>query len=174
MQKIILVYLFQAQVHLIGNMITWYAGTLSVLVYGGLLALYAIRQRRAYNDLTPRAAQRFYDAGCILFLGYLLHYLPYFFMDRTLFLHHYLPAYIFKILLLAYVIDHIYYTICLHESKKSFTHIFILCITIWLAYVIITFQKFSVLSYGNTDLTETDLLNLRWKDTWDFILHKKN
>ncbi|XP_045785377.1 protein O-mannosyltransferase 1 [Maniola jurtina] len=163
-----------AQVHLIGNMITWYAGTLSVLLYGGLLAVYAIRRRRAHADLSPRAEQKFYDAGCILFLGYWLHYLPYFFMDRTLFLHHYLPAYIFKILLLAYVIDHIYYTICIHESKRSFTNIFILCITIWLAYVIITFQKFSVLSYGDTDLTETDLLNLRWKDTWDFILHKKN
>ncbi|XP_052747004.1 protein O-mannosyltransferase 1 [Bicyclus anynana] len=162
-----------AQVHLIGNMITWYAGTLSVLLYGGVLVVYAIRQRRAFSDLTPLAAQKFYDAGCILFLGYWLHYLPYFFIDRTLFLHHYLPAYIFKILLLAYVIDHIYYNIYVRESIKSLTHIFVLCIYIWLVYVIITFQKFSVLSYGNTDLAETDLLNLRWKDTWDFILHKK-
>ncbi|CAH2104314.1 unnamed protein product [Euphydryas editha] len=163
-----------AQVHLIGNLVTWYAGTISVLVFSALLAIYAIRQRRAHIDLPPSAAQKFYDAGCILFLGYWLHYLPYFFMDRTLFLHHYLPAYIFKILLLAYIIDHMYYILCRHEKTKPFTHFFILCVTIWLAYVIITYKKFSVLSYGNTDLTESDLLNLRWKDTWDFILHKKN
>ncbi|OWR41554.1 hypothetical protein KGM_211166 [Danaus plexippus plexippus] len=162
-----------AQVHLIGNLVTWYAGTISVLFYGVLLAVYAIRQRRAYQDLSPRASHKFYESGYILFLGYWLHYLPYFFMDRTLFLHHYLPAYIFKILLLSYVIDHVYYILGARENSKSFSHIFILCVIIWLSYVMIAFKKFSVLSYGNTDLTENDLLNLRWKDTWDFIIHKK-
>ncbi|XP_045511379.1 protein O-mannosyltransferase 1 [Colias croceus] len=162
-----------AQVHLIGNLVTWYAGTISVLLYGAFLVLYAIRTRRAITDLPPRASQKFYDAGFILFLGYWLHYLPFFFMDRTLFLHHYLPAYMFKILLLSFVIDHLYYLIQKQERTRSLAHIFIFCITIWLAYVILTFKKFSVLSYGNTDLTEVDLMNLRWKDTWDFILHKK-
>ncbi|XP_026726987.1 protein O-mannosyltransferase 1 [Trichoplusia ni] len=162
-----------AQVHLIGNLITWYTGSISVLLYSGFLVLYAIRQRRACTDLPPMALQKFYDAGCILFLGYWIHYLPYFFMDRTLFLHHYLPAYIFKILLLAYVIDHLYYIIQLREKTRPITNIFTLCIVIWLAYIVITFKKFSVLNYGNIDLTEHDLLNLRWKDTWDFILHKK-
>ncbi|XP_047515164.1 protein O-mannosyltransferase 1 [Pieris napi] len=163
-----------AQVHLIGNLVTWYAGTLSVLMYGGFLALYAIRTRRNINDLPPRASQKFYDAGYILFLGYWLHYLPFFFMDRTLFLHHYLPAYIFKILLLSFVIDHLFFILHIREKTKSLIHVFIFFVVVFLAYVILTFKKFSVLSYGNTDLTETDLMNLRWKDTWDFILHKKN
>lgn len=152
---------------------TWYAGTLAVIVYTLLLAIYAIRQHRACIDLTPRASQKFYDAGCILFLGYWLHYLPYFFIDRTLFLHHYLPAYIFKILLLAYVIDHIYYVLHLREKTRPFINLFIVGLVVWLAYVVITFKKFSVLNYGNIDLSENDLMNLRWKDTWDFILHKR-
>lgn len=152
---------------------TWYAGTLSVLLYSALLALYAIRQRRMCEDLPLQASHQFYNAGCILFLGYWLHYLPYFFIDRTLFLHHYLPAYIFKILLLTYVIDHVYFVLQLREKTRAFTNVFIIGITVWLAYVLLTFVKFSVLSYGNTDLNENDLINLRWKDTWDFILHKR-
>lgn len=164
----------QAQIHLIGNLVTWYAGTASVVLYGALLAVYAIRQRRACVDLPPRASQKFYDAGCILFLGYWLHYLPYFFMDRTLFLHHYLPAYIFKILLLSYIVEHIYQVLQLREKTRPLTNLFILGLTVWIAYVALTFKKFSVLNYGNTDLTESDLMNLRWKDTWDFILHKKS
>ena len=40
--------------------------------------------------------------------GYLLHYLPHFLTDRTLFLHQYLPCVVFKVLALAAVIDHIY------------------------------------------------------------------
>lgn len=165
--------MFQAQIHLIGNLVTWYAGTLSILAYGALLVFYAIRQHRNCIDLPPRALQKFYDAGYILFLGYWIHYLPYFFLDRTLFLHHYLPAYIFKILLLAFMIDHIYYIIQLREQSRPMANLFILCVVIWMSYVVLTFKKFSVLNYGNTDLTENDLIDLRWKDTWDFILHKR-
>ena len=56
--------------------------------------------------------------------GYLLNYLPYFLTDRTLFLHHYLPAVIFKILAFAVIIDHIYkfynrYDIKHRKKKKS-------------------------------------------------------
>ncbi|KPJ12713.1 Protein O-mannosyltransferase 1 [Papilio machaon] len=162
-----------AQIHLIGNIVTWYAGTLSVLLYSAFLAFYAIRQRRMCEDLPLQASHQFYNAGCILFLGYWLHYLPYFFVDRTLFLHHYLPAYMFKILLLAYVIDHLYLVLQLREKTRVFTNVLIIGITVWLSYVLLTFIKFSVLSYGNTDLNENDLMNLRWKDTWDFILHKR-
>ncbi|XP_063358318.1 protein O-mannosyltransferase 1 [Cydia amplana] len=162
-----------AQIHLIGNLVTWYAGSLSVLVYSGLLCWRALRGRRACPDLPERAAERFLAAGRVLFLGYWLHYLPYFFVDRTLFLHHYLPAYTFKILLLAYVIEHVYYRLRLLERRRPLVNLFVVCVAVWLAYVVITFKKFSVLNYGNVDLTETELMNLRWKDTWDFILHKK-
>lgn len=166
-------FFFQAQVHLIGNLVTWYAGTISVVVYSGLLALYALRQHRACHDLPSHIEQQFKDAGSIFFLGYLLHYLPYFFMDRTLFLHHYLPAYIFKILLLTYIIDHIYNILRSFQRTRKLATIFVVIVLVWLAYVIRTYQKFSVLNYGNVDLKESDLISLRWKDTWDFILHKK-
>lgn len=142
-------------------------------MYGALLALYALRQRRGFNDLPPESSRLFYDAGSTFFLGYLLHYLPYFFVERTLFLHHYLPAYLFKILLLAYVIDHVYLVLHLHQKTRHLCHLFFVCVIVWLAYIVITFKKFTVLNYGTTNLTETDLMNLRWKDTWDFILHKR-
>ncbi|XP_028040288.1 protein O-mannosyltransferase 1 isoform X1 [Bombyx mandarina] len=162
-----------AQIHLIGNIVTWYTGTISVIVYSALLAIYSVRKRRACEDLPPFVLNKFYETGYTLFLGYWLHYLPYFFIDRTLFLHHYLPAYIFKILLLAYIVDHIYLVLQLHEKTRHVTNLFILCVTIWLSYIVLTFKKFSVLNYGNVDLKENDLMSLRWKDTWDFILHKK-
>lgn len=33
----------------------------------------------------------------VLGVGYAVHYFPYFLVDRTLFLHHYMPAYLFKV-----------------------------------------------------------------------------
>ncbi|KAH9639863.1 hypothetical protein HF086_015714, partial [Spodoptera exigua] len=61
------------------------------------------------------------------------------------------------------------YKMIAHAPDAPHGHMF----ATWLAYIIITFKKFSVLNYGNINLTENDLLNLRWKDTWDFIIHKK-
>lgn len=170
---LIIVTFVQAQIHLIGNIVTWYAGSCGVAAFGALLALRALRARRLAAPPAGRAAARFSTAAHVLFLGYWLHYLPYFFLDRTLFLHHYLPAYVFKILLLAFVIEHVYFSLQLWERARPFTNVFVLCVIVWLAYVMVTFKKFSVLNYGSSDLTETELMSLRWKDTWDFILHKK-
>jgi len=50
----------------------------------------------------------FVVVGEVLLLGFLFHYVPYFFVERTLFLHHYLPAFTFKVLLTAAVIEHLH------------------------------------------------------------------
>lgn len=55
--------------------------------------------------------ERFTEVGWIFFAGYLLHYLPFFAIDRTMFLYHYLPALYFKILLLAAMVEHVYFSL---------------------------------------------------------------
>jgi len=45
--------------------------------------------------------KQFVEVGDVLFIGYLVHYVPYLLMERTLFLYNYLPALLFSILLLA-------------------------------------------------------------------------
>ena len=56
--------------------------------------------------------------GEVLLGGYLCHFLPFFFVDRTLFLHHYLPAYAYKIMLSAFVITHIHQVMRLVQKRK--------------------------------------------------------
>lgn len=110
--------------------------------------------------------------GEVFLLGYLFHYLPYFFIERTLFLHHYLPAFAFKILLLAATLEHIYIVLNDVVKVKPAAYFFILVLLVWLGAIVFVFNKFSVLSYGTTALSTNDVINLRWKDTWDFIVHK--
>lgn len=50
--------------------------------------------------------------------------------------------------------------------------IFHLSLCIWILSVMYVFKKFIVFSYGTTALTSKDIFKLRWKDTWDFIIHK--
>lgn len=102
----------------------------------------------------------------------MFHFIPYFFVERTLFLHHYLPAFTFKTLLLAALIEHIYLTISDIFKIKFLKYIFIVFIFLWLCCIFYVFTKFIVLCYGTTPLTTNDIIDLRWKDTWDFIVHK--
>jgi dolichyl-phosphate-mannose-protein mannosyltransferase len=67
-----------------------------------------MRRQRKYHDILEEDWARFITIGEIFFIGYLLHFLPFFFVERTLFLHHYLPAFVFKVLLTAATLDHMY------------------------------------------------------------------
>ncbi|CAG9854967.1 unnamed protein product [Phyllotreta striolata] len=162
-----------AQVHLLGNMAIWYTGTLGFFTYIILLIVYLLRRRRQCYDLPPFVWSQFQKTGEIFLTGYLIHYLPYFFVDRTLFLHNYLPAYAFKTLLLVATLEHIYTAVSSYLFNYKYLRTFVLVLIVcWLGYVVFVFKTFLVLSYGTTDLTTDDIINLRWKDTWDFIVHK--
>lgn len=68
----------------------------------------------------------FVFVGEILVGGYLLHYLPFFLTDRTLFLHSYLPCVIYKILVMAALTDHLY-----SLSKRWLFTFFTCTIYVW-------------------------------------------
>ncbi len=121
----------------------------------------------------------FVNAGQILLGGYLFHFVTFFFYDRTLFVHHYLTAYVYKIMLTAFLVSHLYDVICsslvtrIHKQLSNVLRVvFLLGIMVWLFSVIRTFQDLSVFSYGTKPLTSDEVRSLRWKDTWDLIIHK--
>lgn len=175
LKKIILLYVyvhFQAQVHLLGNIVIWYSASISLMVYCALLIFYLLRRRRLCYDLSEENWQKFQQIGEIFLTGYLFHFIPYFFVERTLFLHHYLPAFVFKTLLMAAVIEHIYTLLKGFIKLRMIAYLYILLLLVWVGVVFYTFNRFCVLSYGTTPLTTSDVVNLRWKDTWDFIVHR--
>lgn len=167
-----------AQIHLIGNILIWYSGSLSILLYAALLAIYLLRRRRQCYDIDEATWTQFIRCGEILFVGYFVHFLPYFFVEKTLFLHNYLVALIFKIMLLCFVIEHLYILIGKALRLQMLSKYYCIAIVVWLAGVLVVFKWFSVLTYGSLDIggkpvSADDIVPLRWKDTWDFILHKE-
>ncbi|XP_023244877.1 protein O-mannosyltransferase 1 [Copidosoma floridanum] len=161
-----------AQVYLLGNIIVWYTGTLAVLFYFGALVFYLARRRRMCHDICEREWTRFVSFGEVLFIGYLLHYLPFFLTERTLFLHHYLPAFVFKVLLTSATVDHIYYVLRYKYNSKTVLIAYTLSIMCWVVSVMYTFYKFSAVSYGITPLSAKEVMKLKWNEDWDFIIHK--
>ena len=58
-------------------------------------------------NIIADAWKQFVFVGELLVIGYLLHFVPFFCMDKTLFIYNYLPALLFKIILFPVVMDHI-------------------------------------------------------------------
>jgi len=78
------------RIYFIGNPFLWWASTVAVI----FLIFYSIFRPKTINQ-----------TSIILFVGYIINYLPFVGIGRVMFLYHYLAALIFAILILAYVID---------------------------------------------------------------------
>ena len=161
--------------------------------YSILLVYYLLRRRRLCYDISEgkyennvevfelhsliienclfiETWQHFVTVGEVLLGGYLFHFIPFFFYDRTLFVHHYLPAYIYKIMLSSFLISHMYEVL---TKKFSILKIVMyISLLIWFVLVLKIFSEFSSLSYGVYPLNSDEVKTLRWKDTWDLIIHK--
>jgi len=162
------------QVHLIGNIVIWYTASTCLLLYSALLVFYLLRRRRLCFDIDEVEFQRFCQAGEVLLAGYLFHYLPFFFYDRTLFLHHYLPAYTFKLMICSFMVTHLYYLVSKITSYNKLVEAGMRFLLVsWCAVSIYVFVRFSLLCYAHTALSSDQVRSLRWKDTWDLIIHKK-
>ena len=116
--------------------------------------------------------QDFVEIGEVLLGGYLCHFAPFFFVDRTLFLHHYLPAYAFKIMLTSFVISHLMRLSTLMLPSKWIKRLILCLVALWLCAVVYVFRLLSVLAYGFIPLTADDVRSLKWRETWDLIIHK--
>jgi dolichyl-phosphate-mannose-protein mannosyltransferase len=101
-----------------------------------------------------------YDSLCgFLFVGWGLHYFPFFLMGRQLFLHHYFPALYFAILLSCAVFDLV--TSALRPKVRLQVAAVLIILAIW------HFQHFAPLVYGST-WTKAQCESARWLKSWDF------
>lgn len=89
----------EARIYLLGSLPAWFGGIVALMSFVMRLARDHFELHRGLEKVTPErdAALRHHarTAG-FLALCWALHYLPFFTMGRVLYLHHYLPAYIFS------------------------------------------------------------------------------
>jgi dolichyl-phosphate-mannose-protein mannosyltransferase len=83
---------------LLGNPIVYWGSTASLGVFGLIVAWYAIRWQRGYDELTQADIDQIHYAGIYPVIGWVLHYIPFVIMARVTYVHHYYPALYFAIL----------------------------------------------------------------------------
>uniref|UniRef100_A0A673LGK0 Protein O-mannosyl-transferase 1 n=1 Tax=Sinocyclocheilus rhinocerous TaxID=307959 RepID=A0A673LGK0_9TELE len=154
-----------AQIQLIGNIVNWTIANLALVVYCLMFLTYLLRRRRKVEDISQDSWEQLVLAGVVCFGGWAVNYLPFFLMEKTLFLYHYLPALTFKILQIPIVVEHLY----IHVLKKAFGGV-ILAV---LCSVYVSYHNLSPLTYGQPALSSDELAALRWRESWDILLRKR-
>jgi len=48
----------------------------------------------------------------------------------------------------------------------------ILAVGTWMTAILVVFNKFVALTYGTGPMNAAQILDLKYRDTWDFIVHK--
>ncbi|KAL6304053.1 glycosyltransferase family 39 protein [Sparassis latifolia] len=147
------------QIYLLGNPMVWWLSTAAVIGYAAVRGFLILRAKRGFKDFENTKVVK-YDTLCgFLFVGWFLHYFPFYLMGRQLFLHHYFPALYFAILLSCVVFDLV--TSALRPKIRLQIAAVLLIIAIW------NFVYFSPLAYGNS-WTKAKCHSAQWMKTWDF------
>lgn len=156
-----------AQIHLLGNIVIWTSASLATVAYTLLFFWYLLRRRRSICDLPEDAWSHWVLAGALCTGGWALNYLPFFLMERMLFLYHYLPALTFQILLLPIVLQHVSDHLCRSQLQKN---VFSALVVAWYSSACHVSNMLRPLTYGDTSLSPGELQALRWKDSWDILI----
>lgn len=159
-----------AQIHLIGNPVSWGVANLCLSAYLLLALLYLLRRRRALKDIPEEAWGQFVLSGVVCVGGWAVNYLPFFLMDKTLFLYHYLPAHTFLLLLTPVTLEHLHTHLLRSVSHKRALSV---CVLAGLTSVYLSYRTFSPLTYGTPELSAQQLASLRWRDSWDILYRRR-
>ncbi|XP_063754336.1 protein O-mannosyl-transferase 1 isoform X2 [Eleginops maclovinus] len=159
-----------AQIHLIGNPVSWSVASLTLLAYQLLAAVYLLRRRRGFKDLTDSVWARFVCLGCVCVGGFLVNFIPFLLMEKTLFLYHFLPALCYLLLLCPPLLEHTHTYLL-----RSGTHRRALCVCVSavLLSVFLAFRTFCPLTYGSPELSANQLQALRWRGSWDILYRRR-
>lgn len=163
------------QIYLLGNPVLWWSTTGAIAAYVGLVFLQRAAKRRNLRlaqiiESSTFGGQLTFHSFCgFLFVQWLWHYLPFFGMNRQLFLHHYLPALYFATILMAILLDYALLGLTsfvkVSKGKKNLMRVGVL--TIYVVLSIYVFWRLAPLGYG-LRMSKSQCESLKWLKRWDF------
>jgi len=173
----------EQQIYLLGNPFSYFITLVSFFTYCTIWFLDRFLEHRGIHHLHPRIRLWWDRTAGFIFIGYLLHYLPFFIMGRSLFLHHYLPASIFGFMNVGTLIEFLYtYILATNDQEKKdttvkddkviyqpeFSPMQPMIAGLFSFISACAFIYFSPIVYGLKLNSHDDLLSRKWLDSWDF------
>jgi dolichyl-phosphate-mannose-protein mannosyltransferase len=149
---------YVGRIYLIGNPVSWYLGSVSVLFYICFFALSHFIEQIHRKSKIFNINSLYYCKGGFLFTAYFWHYFPFFIMGRQLFIHHYLPCVYITIL---------FGMISIETVTKQIKLVRWLVPAALTVASFISFILYSPLTYG-TFMTTKHCKMLKLRSTWDW------
>ncbi|EMG45430.1 PMT2 Dolichyl-phosphate-mannose--protein mannosyltransferase 2 [Candida maltosa Xu316] len=141
----------KAKYFMIGSPATTWTSTAGVFLFAFIVIFYLVRWQRQYVDFpstNPQKLKLFLMGGIYPMFGWGLHFMPFVIMGRVTYVHHYVPALYFAMIVFCYEVES--FTACLNRpnaSQKS--KLIYLAIFIGLYFMVgYTFWYFRYLSWG--------------------------
>ncbi|KAI9342069.1 Dolichyl-phosphate-mannose-protein mannosyltransferase-domain-containing protein, partial [Zopfochytrium polystomum] len=147
------------QIYLLGNPLVWYGSFISVFTFIVFYGATVLLRKRRLELITNIYLNQIVNAAVLFSMGWALHYFPFFLLRRQLFLHHYLPALYFAILLMGVVFD-----VVTHRLRPATKWVIMAIVFIAIFW---TFVDFSPLTYG-TAMHRHHCERLKWGKHWDW------
>eukprot|EP00092_Neocalanus_flemingeri_P019544 GFUD01021174.1.p1 GENE.GFUD01021174.1~~GFUD01021174.1.p1 ORF type:complete len:722 (+),score=149.03 GFUD01021174.1:268-2433(+) len=164
----------KTRIYLLGNPVIWWANIVFLIIFLIIYSYSSLKSQRGVLESPEITAERENTmlAASWLFLGWSLHYIPFWTMGRVLYVHHYYPALLFSSMLSAVLLDYIIVVISrmLPSSLSStLTHT---AMGLVLGGCWYTFYLFSPLVYGMggeyARESNSSMHHLHWMETWEF------
>ncbi|AGO10370.1 AaceriABL085Wp [[Ashbya] aceris (nom. inval.)] len=164
------------QIYFTGNIIGWWIELISLALFAGVMLADAITRQRSFFVLGKLAREKIYGPLCFLYIGWAIHYFPFFLMGRQKFLHHYLPAHLIAAIFTAGFWEVIFsdnksLTTQKDESDPAAPHnanprvyeyALLAFFTLLTLAVVAFFVYFSPIVYGDRTLTPEQVVKRQW------------
>ncbi|KAJ1920637.1 Protein O-mannosyltransferase 2 [Mycoemilia scoparia] len=146
----------------IGNPILWWSTAILCLFWLPVknLVYFICHQRRCANIMPYQRFKEYIWGAKLLWLGWALHYLPFFLMGRVTYIHHYLPALYFALLLLAHELD---WAVFSKIKSGAIQCLATLAIATAIGGVFLYFAPFTYGFYGPAE----EMKDRQWIPTWN-------
>ncbi|KAG2180267.1 hypothetical protein INT43_004056, partial [Umbelopsis isabellina] len=146
-------------VYMLGNPVVYFGTDLAIAIVALGYVLRSFVQKRHIDTSVFSLAPHVERTMGYFFKGWFLHFLPFFLMKRQLFLHHYLPALYFAILLAATLFESL-----IVKSSRRKRLLAAAFVNIGVYYV---YRSLIPITYGEPWSRESCVAS-KWLSTWDY------
>ncbi|SCU82461.1 LAME_0C01244g1_1 [Lachancea meyersii CBS 8951] len=143
--------------YLLGSPFQTWLSTAALALFAGYIAQLIVRWKRQSANITNSDLCEIGMQGVLPFLAWLFHYLPFVLMERVTYVHHYVPALYFAIMILGFMLER-----CVPKSSyvkvPLYGGLYVGCIYIYIL--------FSPIAQG-MEKPMGEYKHLEWLSSWD-------
>ncbi|XP_023953257.2 protein O-mannosyl-transferase 2 [Bicyclus anynana] len=161
------------RIYLLGNPVVWWGNLAFLAIFFVLFIVNSIREKRAqaFGRIVEGDSSLLNAAGWN-FVGWALHYVPFWAMGRVLYFHHYFPALVFSSMLTGIITVYLLQSIKSYLSRELGRAVYQGATGLVVSTTVYSFHLFAPLAYGMSgplaNEPNSTVAGLRWLDTWEF------